>query len=404
MAIDGTSVELASAVWAIASNGTADRVADVLTRTRAKTVQSIADELSDVITDLPPARRAAIVEHQQRLDRARADRQLWSAQTEVISGAAAAGALDGLVLALGENPDWVAEHVTQLMAHVDLSHLVAGGLLGHLGRAAASVAPDLTSSLVDHLDQALAPTIDHGADALGDTLLHGITAVADTHLPLFTLARAVRRAKVASDAGLEQSRVTENLLLDAGATGGATAAGAVIGSFIVPGLGTVVGGMVGGFMGRTVAQFGKQRHLVEAQRRAERRLSDVGRKVSAPKWRSVSMGLTECLRQVDASLLCLQTAVRQKRRRLRPARLGLAVLALAAETGSADLRIQLADLEEWNRSIEETAGTDAATFRGVMLTTRPDLAERFAVPRSSVAAALQASEAVREERRKLALA
>lgn len=404
VAIDGRPVELASAVWAAASNGAEGPVTDFLTRTRAKTAQGTADGVSAVIAALPASQRAAITDHQQVLARARADRQLWAAQTDVVAGAAAAGALDGVVIALGENPDWVAHHVSQLMSHVDLSQLLSGELVHHAARGAAQLAPDLTSSLVDHLDHALAPMIDHAADAVGDALLGGVTAVADAHLPLFTLARSLRRAKVASDAGLEQSRVTENLLLDAGATGGATAAGAVLGSFIVPGLGTVVGGMLGGFVGRAVAQLGKERHLMEAQRLAERRLQDVGRKVPSTQWRAMSADLTQCLRRADASLLHLQGALRHHRRRLRPARLGVAVLGVAAETGAADLRVQLRDLHEWNRSIEETAGSDAATFRGVMVTTRPDLAERFAVPASTISAAVEANEAVREERRKLALA
>ena len=205
--IDGREVQLPSAVWAVASSGAADQVGTFLVETRFKEAQEVAGGLTRLVENLSADEQSAIATNIERLQRARAERQLWNAQTERIAGAASVGALDGLLLSLGENPEWFSSAFDTIGDHLDLSHTIVGTLAHSSLHAARHLMPGATTSLVDHVDHVVGPTIDHATDAVADSVGHGIAAIADSHIPVFTIGRAVYRAQAATDAGLEAGRV-----------------------------------------------------------------------------------------------------------------------------------------------------------------------------------------------------
>ncbi len=264
--------------------------------------------------------------------------------------------------------------------------------------------PEATTSLVDHVDHVLGPTIDHATDAVADTVGHGIAAIADSHIPIFTIGRAVYRAKAATDAGLEAGRVRENFALDAGVTGGAVATGAAVGTMIFPVVGTIVGGVLGGLLGRGLAATAKQRYLVRAQEHANLHLQSLGETVSAASWLTISDEMADCVSKGQRALSALTADWTNSKRTMVPSRLGRWILRFAIETGAADLALLRADLAEWEHELRETAFEKGSAFRGAVLAIRPDIAQRFDTPTAKLDDVIEANKAVQEERKKLALA
>ena len=339
----------------------------------------------------------------RRMREARAERELWDLQVESIPTAAMAGTLDALILAAGENSDWVTDLLEQVVNSVDLSHFAVGELIsGSTHHALSLTAPDLFEHVVSEVDSIVGGGIDSAVEASIDGTGHALAAIADTHIPVITLLRAAQRAARASAAGLDDSRVGENFALDAGLGGGGLVAGAIIGTHIFPVVGTVIGGLIGSLIGKGSATYVKERHLREAEADAKAQMERLGSSVGH-RWLRIARRQLAVVAELNECRNALLADAEQARHGLvRP--LASYILQASAEAGLPEIAQLDAEAKTWQQELAETAGPDCAVFRGAVLLTRADLAQRLNVNASLVKRAMDATQIVADERQKLVLA
>ena len=400
--IDGTDVDRIELVWALATLGRADEVADVLLTGRHRTIHDVDRELQEYAKQLSPREIAELGQTSAARERAKAELALFEMQWNSATKAAAVGGLDGLVIALGENDDWLQAIASGAAGNQDVSAFVGHQLLAQI-LPPVEVLPE---SLGQHLDAAFGDhVVEPLADVAGTAGLDLLGGVADAHIPLITIGRSISRARTALADGLESTRVAENVVLDVGLAGGGAMAGAAMGTAVFPVVGTVIGGVLGSLFGREAANTIRSRHLIAAREEMDRKLVELGNVVGSKRWRSLSESLRFEVARSEGELRRLVERLQGANPTylLRCPR-GAMTLAVAIESGTIHLDEQAAEIAEWDVLLEETSHPSEAYARGAILVNRPDLIERFEVSQSKVSSVISACARVKSERDHLALA
>ena len=258
ISVGSWEVPLPHAVWGLCAVGGTEFVTDTLSRSKARTAADLHKDVEDAISGLPEKDRFRLEQRAAEIERRQAERVAWQTHADMTSAAAGIGALDGMLLVLGQNSEWLASAVSATPIHDGM----AAGLQGLLEHKLSlplieEVAPEAAASISAWLGDYVAEPIVSGVVSLGDGAAEVLGGAADVGIPIATTLLAVKKAVSSSNAGLESGRVAENFAWDLGAKGGGVATGAAIGTALFPGIGTVLGGLIGGFVGNGIANEGK---------------------------------------------------------------------------------------------------------------------------------------------------
>ncbi len=358
--IDGEMADRSALVWSLAAYGATDAVADLLLDRRIRSIEDVDEGLNEFLSTMSPDAKAQLAQCRLAAERADAERQLFNLQFETLESAATLGTLDAVIIALGENSDWLAAVAQAGAAKVGLGEEISQMLVSrHL--PVAGLLPDAILTPIEHATQGV---VDPTLDAVGDAALTGLSAIADAHIPVVTIGTAIVRARSAASAGLETSRVAENLALDIGVTGGGIAAGALIGTAVLPVVGTLVGGIIGSVLGRGIAHEVKTRHLITAQNAANDRIARLGKVVGQDRWLSVSADLAAVVSDLTRrhARFLARAEAGYPRVLVRMPR-GALTVAMATETGEADLVAKRTELSAWDNLLLAVSAPDDAYAR-----------------------------------------
>lgn len=374
ISIRGTEATLPEAVWAFSAMGGAQHVLDVIDASSTRSSTQLREEIDAMILELPKPEGDRLAAHITARRAAVREKTVWTSHSDYVAAAAALGGTDSLIMAGG---DLGLDHL-DLGASVEavdvLTHGLVAGVLNFpkvpsvspgLEHFAPELAQKMQDSLADMFEPLAEIMLESGADA-ADLLLN----VADSGIPIATTFLSIKKAVQSSNAGLDGSRVGENLAWDLGARGGGIAAGAAIGTAIFPVVGTVVGGLLGGLFGGEVAAEGKSRHYRAARSAADEALEALGSSISPRKWAAQTESLKAVVTAEKAQLDILEAHDQRDGWWPRP---GPVLLRSVISIGESDHLLRRKDLAEWQRAVHETAAPGQEIHRAVMVMTRPGL-------------------------------